>query len=66
MALVEVAASGVVFMQRIPISGNVVKRLLFVRISLMQRFGYSPVRYLSEFLFLPRVSDDLLFQAKDA
>ena len=66
MALVEVAAPGVVFMQRIPISGNMVKPLLLVRISLMQRFAYSPVCYLSRFLFLPRVSDDLLFQAKDA
>ena len=42
-----------------------VKRLLFVRISLMQRFAYS-VCNLSRFLFPSEVSDDLPFQAKDA
>ena len=52
----ELAAPGVVSVQKIPIPGYHDKRItaLFVWISLMQRLAYSPVRYLSRFLFLPR------------
>lgn len=50
----RIAVPAVVFMQKIPVPGALVKALMFVRISLMQHFALSPVHYLSRFLFLPR------------